>query len=246
MPNFEDFGAERRNAEDCERIADQMRAAADLTPIERLPAFMELLETARHYFPQARNLQLVVRGDILEGDAVAFPNSQEIHVDMNFVDGALADSPAVRFIGVHELMHIIFHRGAPQYFKKRDGNVLVPFLRDQHETAEWQADRLARAFFMPWLMVQRYPNALELASAAGVPLEQAQKRIAELTPPKQRPTPPTVSRLIAELERKATRGTAAQAQTDATDLKLRLWNALPAVPGEDAAYVRKCGSFQIH
>ena len=248
MPNFEDFGAKRRNAEDCERIAEQIRAALSLGADERLPPVMELFARAREALPEARSLDLHIRDDagVADGTAVAHPDSCEIHVGMDFVDGALTDRADVRFVAVHELMHILFHRGAPRYFKKPGGNVLVPFIQDKHESAEWQADRLARACLMPRSMVEHFPDAYALATAAGVPWHEAKERTSELTPLKKRQTPPEVQNAITELERQAAKGTAAQARAEANQLKLRLWNALPTVQGEEAALVRRCGKFQIH
>lgn len=248
MPDFEDFGAKRRNPEDCERIADQIRVALGLGADERLPPVMELFAKVRETLPEAQGLDLHIRNDagVADGTAIAHPDSCEIHVGMDFVDGALTDRADTRFVAVHELMHILLHRGAPRYFKKAGGNILVPFIRDKHESAEWQADRVARALLMPRSVVERFPYAHALASATGVPLDEAKNRIAELAPTRKRQTPPDVQSVINSLDRQAAKGTAAEARAEANQLKLRLWNALPAVQGEDPTLVRKCGSYQIH
>lgn len=247
MDDFEDFGAKRRNAEDCERAAEQLRQALNIAPDVRLPAVMELFHLARQSLPEAKNLDLVVLEDRanLNGAAVAYPDRCEIHVDLDFVQRAFADDAYARFFGAHELMHIVFHRGAPKYFKKPGGNILVPFLHDKHERAEWQADRIARALLMPRQLVQIFGNAYDLAIGAGAPLAEAHNRLFELQPPHSRKTPKTVARLIANLNRHAVKGTLAESRVHAESLKSELWDALPLVSGEDPEAVRKCGKYQI-
>ena len=248
MADYEDFGAIRRNAEDCEQAAEQLRMALNVGPNDRLPPVMELFERARQSLPEAKELDLVVLDEKagLNGAAVAYPERREIHIDMNFVDRALVDDVDARFVGAHELMHVIFHRGAPKYFKKPGGNVLVPFLRDKHETAEWQADRIARALLMPRSFAQMFTNAYELAKAAGAPLIEAEKRMIELLPSRARKTPNSVARLIADLNLKTQKGVLAERKAQAASLKLDLWNALPVPPCEDSEAVRICGKYQIH
>jgi Zn-dependent peptidase ImmA (M78 family) len=214
---------------------------------DRMPPLMEMFENARRNVPEAAGLELVVRSDAAMADALAFavPEEQEIHIASAFADEALRDSPEARFYGIHELNHIIFHSGAPRFFRKSDGNVVYAFLHDQHETTEWQADRIARATFMPRGMVDSCTDALHLAKAAGVPFRHAALRIKELQDGKARSTPSDIALKIAALVCEASRDEPSSSRRQAEVLKLRLWNALPTIDGENGSLSRRCGIYRI-
>lgn len=115
---FDDYGAVRRNADECERAAVTLREALGGKSADCMPPLMQMFENARHNVPEAKFLEIVVRSDDAMGEDTAFalPDKQEIHVRQSFVGDALQDSPAARFLGLHELTHIIFHRGRRVFF----------------------------------------------------------------------------------------------------------------------------------
>jgi Zn-dependent peptidase ImmA (M78 family) len=244
---FDDYGQKRRNAEECERAGSVLRTALGGGADDRMPSLIEMFQNARKNVPEANSLDIVIRSDEAMGDdrAFAVPDEQDIYVGLAFHDEISRDSPEARFDGIHELMHIVFHRGAPRFFRKAGGNVLYAFLHDQHEQAEWQADRITRAVFMPAAMVASCDNALQLSKAAGVPLRQAVERIKELAKREPRATPDDILIKLAELARDGSASSAELRRRQAELLKMQLWSELPAVEGEDKATVRKCGSYQI-
>jgi Zn-dependent peptidase ImmA (M78 family) len=213
----------------------------------RMPPILQIFENARRNVPEAEFLEIVVRTDdaMEEDNAFALPDKQEVHVRQSFVSDALQDSPEARFLGVHELMHVVFHRGAPRFFRKNAGNVIYAFLHDKEKTAEWQADRIARAILMPPTMVASCKDALQLSQLAGVPLKEAARRTEELAERNRRSTPNDIAVRIATLASDASEGTPQFGRQKAELLKLQLWSALPTVDGEDKSTVRKCGAYQI-
>lgn len=245
---YEDYGASRRNEHDCERIGQTLRQALGGCGDDRMPSIIEILHLARLNIPEAKNLDLVVTHDDAMGSALAFaiPTKQEIFVKSSFVEEALADTPDARFLAFHELVHIIFHRGAPRYFRMADGNVVSPFLHDKRERAEWQADRITRATFMPTTMVANCATPLELAQKSGTPLVQAIERMKELREREAKTTPSDIAWNIALLIREGAKGTPASARLEAEALKTKLWNALPFLSGENPKFVRQCGKYQIY
>jgi Zn-dependent peptidase ImmA (M78 family) len=180
------------------------------------------------------------------GDARAFalPEDQEIHIGLSLHDEIALDTAEARFDGIHELVHVVFHRGAPRFFRKSEGNVVYAFLHD-HERAEWQADRIARAIFMPPAMVSKCRDVLKLAELAGVPIRQAIERIRELDVNKERKTPVDIELKLAVLKREAAQGTTDFHRYAMQEIRLRLWNELPTIEGEDPANSRRCGDWRI-
>lgn len=246
MDEFEDFGAKRRNAEDCERIAATLRKALGGVGDDRMPPLMEIFENARLNVPEASKLDFIVRTDEAMGDAAAFakPDLQEIHGSVTFAQKAQTDSSEARFIGTHELVHVIFHRGAPIYFRKNAGNIIYSFL-DKQQSSEWQADSITRAIHMPPKMVATCTSAYQLAEKSGMPIKEAIERIRELEPDKPRATPSDVASKLAALNRDAAKGTPGFRRLEAEAVKIQLWNDLPTIDGEPAAGIRLCGKYQI-
>ena len=245
--DLEDFGAKRRNAEECERAAATIRLALGGLENTRMPPIMQMLESARNLLPEANTLAVVVHQDdeMGEADAFAIPEKQEIHFGASFAQRAMDDLPDARFVGLHELMHVVFHSGAPRYFRMSTGNVLCPFIHDKHESAEWQADRMTRAVFMPKEMVTSCKDTLTLAQRAGVPLCEAAARMKELSEVAARVTPIATALKIAALASANAKGTTEYTRLKAQELKLKLWCKLPTIEGEAPTESRKCGPFRI-
>jgi Zn-dependent peptidase ImmA (M78 family) len=206
---------------------------------------MEVLELARNKIPDAQGLEIVVRPNESMGRASAFAKSREreIFVRQSILEGALADSDESRFVLLHELVHVIAHSG-PRRFRIAGGNKSMAYIGD-HESAEWQANRVTRAVFMPPAMVRSARFAGELARNAGVPLKEAVARIQELNVGKARPLAPSLSLEIARAKALGAASSGRKSQAQFEVLKLELWNALPVIQGEPPQEKRLCGIYQI-
>ena len=128
---FDDFGAKRRNADECERAGSVLREALGGVDQDRMPPVMEMLANARRNVPEAAKLDVVARSAEQMGDAAAFakPDKCEIHVGPSEVEGALNDENGARFTYLHELVHVIFHAGAP--FGNRQATSSTRFFKRQ-------------------------------------------------------------------------------------------------------------------
>lgn len=241
---YDDYPVSLRNAEECEQMAAVLRGRFGVGS-ERLPPIMEVLELARNRVPEAKGLDVVVLPDEAMGRALAFARSQaaEIFVRQPILEGAIADSDEARFILFHELVHVIAHRG-PRRFRIAGGNKSMEYIAD-HESAEWQANRITRAAFMPPVMVRSTRTAAELARTAGVPLKEAIARIRELNAGKAAILTPSQSLEVARAQALGATSSNQKARAQFEVLKRELWNALPVIEGEPPAQKRLCGIYQI-
>lgn len=233
---FDDDGVPWHSERDCEASAATLRK---LLGVEAgpLPHIMEVLDRARQRIAEAKDLALLPRPDEVMGRALAYAKSadREIVARQSIVEGAIDDEPLPRYVLIHELEHIIFHKG-PRKFRIATGNQRLKFLSDQ-TSAEWQADYIARAMFMPPEMVQAAESSADLARTARVPLAEAEARTRQLW-----------GRHVSVFDKSTEPSTSTQPVTPLSDfdaLKLRLWKDLPTIPGEHAAKSRLCGMFRI-
>lgn len=234
MSEFDDYGVPTRNRHDCERSAATLRQLLDVSP-GPLPNIMEVLDRARSRIPEAKNVEILPRPDEVMGRAYAFANGADIVARQSIVEGAIDDTPLSRYVLCHELVHVIFHPG-PKKFRMAGGNEEFRFLAKE-TSAEWQADYIARAMFMPPEMVGGAANPQRLAALARVPLAEAIARSELFRVNAAAPavdsdffTPPTSGR-----SNKSPLG----------ELKARVWAQLPIIPGEDPAENRLSGLYRI-
>jgi hypothetical protein len=206
---------------------------------------MQVFQVAREKLPEARGLEIVVRPDEAMGRALAFarPQGKEIFVRQSVLEGAIADEGEARFILFHELVHVIVHCG-PRRFRIAGGNKSMEYIADD-ESAEWQANRIARAAFMPSEMVLSTRSPRDLAQMAGVPLPEALARFQELTALQAREVSPSLRLEIARVRALDASSHRTSRRSEFEVLKFELWNALPVVEGEPPAETRLCGIYQI-
>ncbi len=245
--NHEDTGATPRSADECERIGAYLRRTAGCDNEDRLPAILIVLDRARENVPELSGLLLTVRpAPMMETKrGTANPDDREIEISEEDLDGVVADEPEIRFTLAHELVHVLLHTGQGKFFRMTDGNIVYPFLREDDRRAEWQADRIARAMLMPPAMVARAKSARELASMSGSPLAQAFARIQELTAHQGKATPKSVLGELSKFRLSTASSPNEILKLQAESEKLRLWNNLPKVQGEQPQQVRMCGKYQI-
>lgn len=247
MPrNFEDTGATHRSAEECERIAHKLRLSLGCGEGEPLPPIIVALENARSNITQLKELELIVRSDheMNRAHAIAHPEKKEIDIRDSDVDAIMQNTPEIRFAILHETIHILLHTGQDKFFRIIDGNIIYPFLSVE-ASAEWQADRIARAILMPPEMVARTANPLELANISESPLNQAIVRVNELASKNGKLASQSIANAISKLRLTTAATSAEVAKREAEDQKLVLWSDLPCVEGEDPRNVRLCGRYQI-
>lgn len=242
---FDDYVVPWMGDEACEKSAATLRKVLEVGN-GRLPHIMHVLESARRKIPEAKDLELVVRPDEAMGRADAFANvdDREIFVRQSVFEAALDDDDRARYVLVHELVHVIFHPG-PRKFRIATGNETPAFIH-KHTSAEWQADRIARAMFMPPEMVEQATSPLELARTAGVPLIEARNRIAELRAGQPKVTPLDLQRKIADRELGAQSSNCFANRTTQSDAEIfELWNELSVIDGEDPRRSRRCNKWRI-
>lgn len=86
--------------------------------------------------------------------------------------------PDARMIAAHEFGHLILHsQQAPQLAKRTTA--------DERVDPEWQADRFAEAWMMPWDGVAKCRSANHVAAKYSVPDDVAARRFAEVKMGKQ-------------------------------------------------------------
>lgn len=235
VEEYEDGGMPWLGEQDCEASATTLRRLIGVGT-GPLPHVLEVLERARKNIPEAEDLAVLPRPDELMGRAHAYAKSaeREIVARQSIVEGAIDDEPLSRYVLVHELQHIIFHKGARR-FRVAGGNEKIKFIAYQ-TSAEWQADYLARAMFMPQEMVKEVLSAAALATLARVPLVEALARFRDVRGHHISVFNPDTLPAISSRH-------APTCDFDA--LKLRLWNALPTIPGEDPSKSRLSGIFHV-
>lgn len=241
----EDYDVPWMSEEACEKSAATLRKVLRVGK-GRLPPIMNVLESARRNVPEAKDFELVVLADELMGrvDAYAKFDNREIFVKQSIFEAALDDNDATRDVLLHELIHLIFHRG-PRKFRIANGNQTPAFI-DKHNSAEWQADRITRALLMPPEMVDGAASPLDLARTAGVPLKNALSRIADLQAGQSKVIPFDLQRELAARNASTLQPTCFENATRrAEEQKLKLWNNLPAIDGEDPSETRMCGKYWL-
>jgi len=242
---FDDYEVPWMSEEACEKSAATLRKILGMGK-GRLPPIMNVLESARRNVPEAKDFELIVLADESMGraDAYAKFDDREIFVKQSIVEAALGDNDAARDVLLHELNHLIFHRGPPK-FRIANGNQTPAFI-DKHNSAEWQADRITRALFMPPEMVDAAASPLDLARTAGVPLKAALSRIADLQAGQSKVIPLDIQRKLADRELGAQSSNCFANRTTQSDAeKLKLWNELLAIEGKDPGESRMCGTYWI-
>jgi hypothetical protein len=241
---YDDYPVPRRNAAQCEQMAAVLRTQFG-GGSGRLPHITEILEITRRKIPEAAGLEIISLPDHAMGRASAFAKSREreIFARQSIIEGAIEDSDEARFVLVHELVHVILHPG-PKQFRIASGNENIQYVRDD-ESAEWQANRIARALFMPPAMVHSTSSAFELARKAGVPINEAVARIHELSARKAKEVTPSLRLVIARARALGAASPRAKSQAQFEILKLELWNELPVIKGESPLEKRLCGIYQI-
>jgi hypothetical protein len=198
---------------------------------------MEVLDRARSSVAEVKSLNLLPRPDESMGRAYAYAKSadQEIVARQSIVEQAIDDEPLARYVLLHELQHIIFHPG-PRKFRIATGNEELRFLAKE-TSAEWQADYITRAMFMPPEMVHASATPRDLAAIARVPLTEALARFRAVR-----------GNHITKFDGDSVANDASplsKSQSALEALKRRLWAKLPTIPGEQPAQSRRCGIFRI-
>jgi len=242
---FDDYEVRWMGEEACERSGATLRDILG-DGRKRLPHIMNVLESARRKIPEAKDLELIVRSDEFMGRADAFAKGKdrEIFVKQSVLESALEDDDAARYVLLHELNHIIFHPG-PRKFRIATGNKTPAFIH-KHNSAEWQADRIARAVFMPPEIVDAATSPLDLARTAGVPLTEARNRLADLRAGQPKVLPPDLQRELVAMRASTLRPECFEKQAlQSEEKKLRLWNKLPTIDRENPSECRICGKYQI-
>lgn len=231
--------------EACEKSGATLRIALGVDK-GRLPPIMNVLASARRNLPEATDFELVVRPDELMGEADAYAkfDDREIFVKPSILEAALDDDDVARDILLHELIHLILHRG-PKKFRIANGNQTPAFI-DKHNSAEWQADRIARALFMPPEMVDEATSPADLARRAGVPLKNALSRIADLQEGQAKVIPLDLQRKFFDRELGSRNSNFFTNRTpQANDEILEQWNKLPVLDGEDPREFRRCSKWRV-
>lgn len=238
---FEDYHVKQRSFQQCEQAGQQLRISIGCFNDERVPHILETLSRL--------NLGLLVRSaEAMNGaSALALPDQGEIHFREDVFHELIDDKPSARFDALHELAHVSFHkgqRGQTRFFKMTSGNVLLPFVVDDHSVEE-QADRIARAVLMPEAMVEKHGDVRNLCNVAGAPLNQGGKRIYDLEIRKAGTVSADTHINIARLKSSNPTSKAQQSKLKAEELKHLLWSKLPLVSGEDPAKNRRCGPYRV-
>lgn len=209
----------------------------------KLPPLMDGLACLRSNVPPLNGLELVAVSDEAMGRAraKARPDELDVIIGVTLLGEIIDDKENARFDLMHELAHILWHKGSAEKFLIEGGNKVFPS-QYESENAEWQADRIARAALMPPSMVVSNASDHELAIAARVERKHAYLRRDDLSARDAKVVSTGLALKIAQFKNAV--GTQAKlAQRDL--LKLSLWNKLPTISDEPPEHNRQCGMYWI-
>ena len=98
--------------------------------------------------------------------AVTMPNDNKIVITKSVRDGALQGNGRDRFTIMHEIGHLVLHRGARVIFVANQENIMP------YEELEWQADAFAGEFLMDY-DITKDMSVEEIVENCGVSLAAA-------------------------------------------------------------------------
>ncbi len=126
-------------------------------------------------------VDIQIRPDNAMGRANAFVSGdrKSLFLRESLTTRASAGDPQAIFDVVHELGHLVLHpnRG-PELPRMIDGNIRSRGL-DKNSSAEYQANRFARAFLMLPEEIEQFDDVDPLAENCNVPVKQAELRLTE-------------------------------------------------------------------
>jgi hypothetical protein len=183
---IQDYRVPPRSTKDIEALTLAWRDTLGV-PNDWAPDMLRLLEIELPRLPKLGQFALISRSDPEMGDAEAYTQFNPPHIVVRNSVYRLARKcdGRSRMTLAHELGHLVMHPGASKLrtdFPESSANKARPF-----ELAEWQANKFASLFLMPFHIIRDFTSASQLSECCRVSLQAAHIRYSQIKPPKALP-----------------------------------------------------------
>jgi Zn-dependent peptidase ImmA (M78 family) len=183
---MDDFRVPPRSAKNIEALTLAWRDTLGV-PNDWAPNMLRLLEIDLPRLPKLNQFALITRSDLEMGEAEAYTqfNPPHIVVRNSVYQAARKGDGRSRMTLAHELGHLVMHPGASKLrtdFPNSTAPQVMPF-----ERAEWQANKFASLFLMPFHIIREFTSAAQIAECCQVSLQAAQIRYSQIKRSKQLP-----------------------------------------------------------
>lgn len=160
------------SSEIIEQLADSVRQLFRLDPSKKVK-MVNLLETVLPEVLRGYSFEVLPDEDMPGMDGVTILGDHTICLSNTTYVGLCDGKPEARIVAAHEFGHLMLHSNQGPALAKRNRY-------DERVDPEWQADRFADAWLMPWDGVARCRSARHVAAKYCVPDLHAERRFEEV------------------------------------------------------------------